>query len=61
MRGKLVPFHVGPELEWTTEAMNNISYFDATTRQPVYCVSNSPQFKFGATKTPAPKHKICSP
>jgi hypothetical protein len=41
--------------------MNNISYFDATTRQPVYCVSNSPQFKFGATKTPAPKHKTCSP
>jgi hypothetical protein len=61
MRGKLVPFHVGPELEWTTEAMNNISYFDTTTRQPVYCVSNSPQFKFGATKTPAPKHKTCSP
>jgi hypothetical protein len=61
IRAKLVPFHVGPQLEWTTAAMDRISYPDPITRQPVYCVSNSPMFNFGATKTPAPKHTTCSP
>jgi hypothetical protein len=61
MRAKLAPFRVGSELEWTSDAMKTISYFDSTTRLPVYCVSNSANFNFGATKTPAPKHRICSP
>ena len=61
MRAKIVPFRVGAELVWTTAAMAKEAYYDTTTRQPVYCVSNSPMFNFGATKTPAPKHKTCSP
>ena len=61
MRAKIARFRVGTELVWTTEAMSSISYLDDVTRQPTYCVSNSPMFNFGATKTPAPKHTTCSP
>jgi hypothetical protein len=61
MRAKLAPFRVGPEVEWTAAAMQRSSYTDPTTRQSVYCVSNSKLFDFAADKTPAPKHRICSP
>jgi hypothetical protein len=61
MRAKLALYRVGDELEWTTDATNNPSYPDPTTHLPVYCVSNTPRFKFGATQTPAPTHNTCSP
>jgi hypothetical protein len=61
MRAKLAPFRVGPEIEWTTAAMQKPSYTDTTTKTAVYCVSNSEYFAFGADKTPAPRHRTCSP
>ena len=59
MRAKLTPFRVGPEIVWTTDALRAPSYREGSL--PVFCVSSSPSFDFRATKTPAPRHRICSP